>query len=204
MAAYAKQTVSPIPRMTPQEYMEYEGQTEVRNEYYDGVIVAMTGDSPEHNKITFNLIAELGPQIKGSDCTGFSSDMRVSVPACNKYFYPDGLITCGEPLYEELAGLRSLRNPTLIIEVLSESTEAKDRGEKFICYQTLESLSIYVLVTQYRPQIEVYTRQADGSWRYEVLQGMESVLTLPAIGCELRFVDVYARVEFPAPPPADA
>lgn len=185
------------PRLTPQEYLEQERVAEAKSEYLNGEIVAMAGASPEHNAIAFNLATELGGQLGGGNCRGFASDLRIRVPACNRYYYPDLTVLCGEPHYEERIGMRSLLNPTLIIEVLSDSTEANDRGEKFICYQTLASVADYLLVSQHRPRIERFTRQADGSWRYIRVDGLEATLLLETIGCELRFSNVYTNVEFP-------
>jgi Uma2 family endonuclease len=187
--------------ITPQEYLEGERQSEIKHEYHDGKIVAMAGASPEHNAIVYDLTLELGPQLRHRYCQGFSSDLRVWVPACNKYYYPDGVVVCGEPLYQDVAGMRSLLNPTLLIEVLSESTAHTDHSEKFDCYSTLDTLQTYVLVAQDSPRIENYTRQEDGTWRYTVARGMDCVLTLDSIGCALRLSEVYARIAFPPPSP---
>ncbi len=189
MVAHAKP-----PYVTPQEYLERERHAETKSEYYDGVIVAMAGASPEHSAIAFNLSSALGPQLRSRGCRGFGSDLRVRVPQCNVYFYPDVTAACGEPQYEECSGLRALLNPTLIVEILSTSTEAVDRGEKFVCYQTLDSFNTYLLVAQHTPRVECYTRQADGSWRYEIVRGLDAVLTLETIGCTLRLADIYEDV----------
>ncbi|HZP80319.1 MAG TPA: Uma2 family endonuclease [Chthonomonadaceae bacterium] len=196
MVAYAKRESKQLPRLTPQEYLERERKAERKSEYYDGVIVAMSGASKEHNRITFNISGELYAQLKGKPCQAFVSDLRVRVPECNCYYYPDVVVVCGEPVFED-AELDTLLNPTLVIEVLSESTQAYDRGDKMECYQTLESLQAYVLVSQDKPLITIYRRQ-DKDWLYSPVKGLESVLTLDAIGCELRLADVYDRIQFPA------
>lgn len=188
------------PYVTPEQYLAAEDEAETKSEYYDGVIVAMSGASPEHNEITFDIIGELKPQLRGGNCRGFASDLRVRVPACNTYFYPDASVACEQPRYETIRGVRSLLNPTLVIEVLSDSTEQGDRGNKFRCYQTLDSLQTYVLVSQYRPRIEVFTRHEDGLWEYRAYEGMEAVAPLPAIGCALRLADVFVQITF-APDP---
>ena len=192
MVAYAK-----TPFVTPQQYLEREHAAVIKSEYYDGVIVAMAGASPEHDRITGSIYAGLHAQLQGKSCEPFTSDMRVNVPACNRYYYPDVSVACGGSQFEALAGVRSLQNPMLIVEVLSETTEKTDRGDKLICYQTLPSLVTYVIAAQDRPLIQVYERQSDASWRYNLHQGLESTLLLPAIGCRLRLADIYARVEFP-------
>jgi Uma2 family endonuclease len=184
--------------ITPQEYLEMERDAETKSEYDDGVIVAMAGSSPEHSAITFNLSVKLGVQLDGLPCRGFTSDLRVRVPVCNKYYYPDVTIVCNRPEFELLAGVRSLLNPTLLIEVLSNSTAATDRGEKWRCYRTLESLTTYVLIAQDRPEVEVYTRMEDGDWRLHTVIGLDASVPLRTFGCELRMADVYAGVTFPA------
>ncbi len=183
--------------VSPQEYLECEREADTKSEYEAGCLVAMAGASPLHNTITFNLAVEIGAQLKGTPCRGFVSDLRLRVPAYDRYYYPDLIVVCGEPQYEDAIGLRSQLNPALIIETLSDSTEAKDRGEKLACYQTLDSLSAYVLAAQDRPRIEVFTRQANGVWLYEAITGLDGALTLEAVHCTLRLADVYALVEFP-------
>jgi Uma2 family endonuclease len=188
--------------VTRQEYLAGERKATTKSEYHDGVVVAMAGASRQHNRITFDTARSLGNQLEGAPCEPFSSDMRVLVPECNRYFYPDVVVVCGEARFED-AELDTLENPSLIIEVLSESTEHADRRLKSDCYRTLPSLRTYVLIAQDEPRIETFTRQDNGVWGYEAVSGREAVMPLPAIGCMLRLSDVYARVEFPPPPDAD-
>jgi Uma2 family endonuclease len=199
MAAYPKRQMNTRPRITSEEYLERERRAETRSEYRDGVIVAMAGATPDHNAVVFDITGVLSAQLRGKPCQGFTSDLRVRVPACNNYYYPDIVIACEEPKYERLKGMASLLNPTLIVEVLSDSTEATDRGEKWTCYQTLESLQTYVLVSQRQPLLEIYQRQENG-WLYVAFTSLEGAVFLDAIGCELRLADVYARIQFPKPP----
>ncbi len=198
MVAYAKKNTETLPRLTHQEYLERERKAETKSEYDGGAVVAMAGASPEHNTITSNIHGELYAQLRGKECRPFVSDLRVRVPSCDKYYYPDVIVACDEPEFEDLEGVASLLNPTLIVEVLSDTTEVKDRGEKFICYQTLETLNTYVLVSQTRPLIEIYRRQENG-WHYFAAKDLESMVSLEAIGCELRLADVYARIPFEEP-----
>ena len=184
--------------VTPQDYLAHERKAQTRSEYHDGVVVAMAGASWEHNQITRNLVRHLANQMDGSSCEPVVSDMRVHIPECNRYFYPDVMLVCGGPRFED-AKMDSLLNPSLIVEVLSDSTEKADRGVKFDCYRTLESLTVYALVAQDSPRVEVYTRHPDGTWRYEVVKDLEAMLALPSIGVSMRLADVYARVEFPPP-----
>jgi Uma2 family endonuclease len=183
--------------LTPEEYLVREREATHRSEYLDGVVVAMAGASEAHNTLTFNLAVELGVQLKQSDCRGYTTDMRLRVPHCNRYDYPDLMVVCGDPRFEDDTQ-DTLLNPTLIVEVLSPSTETKDRGEKLLCYQTLDTLQTYVLVAQNTPRLEAYRRQEAG-WLHTVTQGLDATLALEEIGCLLRLTDIYARVVFDAP-----
>jgi len=184
------------PYIMPHEYLQRERRADTKSEYHDGVIVAMSGASRQHNRITFDTARSLGNQLQNTPCEPFSGDMRVLTPECNRYFYPDVIVVCGEAQFEDET-LDTLTNPTLIVEVLSESTERMDRRMKWDCYQTLPSLRTYVLIAQDEPRIETFTRQEDGAWSYSAANKLEATVSLPAIGCTLRLSDVYARVEFP-------
>jgi Uma2 family endonuclease len=185
--------------ITPEEYLRRERDAETRSEYHDGVIVAMAGANPEHNIIAANVIIQLNTQLRHRGCIPFTSDQRVRVDACNRYCYPDTTVVCDQPAYQMLEGLRSLVNPSLVVEVLSDSTAAQDRGDKWHCYQTLESLTTYILIAQDRARVEVYTRMEDGDWRLSTFHGLEATLRLPAYGCEIGMADIYADVVFPEP-----
>ena len=180
---------------TRQEYLAWERKAETKHEYHDGVIVAMTGASRRHNRVTLDTVRSLGNQLEGTPCEPFANDMRVLVPECNRYFYPDVIVVCGEAQFED-EEFDTLTNPTLVVEVLSNSTERTDRRLKLDCYRTLPSLQTYALIAQDAPRIETYTRQDDGTWRYGAVSGLEASVSLPAIGCTLRLADVYARVAF--------
>lgn len=184
------------PYISPEEYLQAEQIRESKSEYYDGAIVAMSGVSPAHNDITVNLIVELRPGVRSSNCRLYTGDMRVHVPKCNHYYYPDISIACGAPMFQQLAGVKTLENPVVIVEVLSPSTELLDRGDKFTCLQTIDWLQTYVLVSQDRPHIEWFTRQDSGEWFYDTVEGLDSVLEFPSIGCRVSLADIYAQVEF--------
>ncbi len=181
--------------VTPQEYLEQERRAEVRSEYLDGVVVAMAGSSRQHDRITGNIYAGLHAQLRGTSCEPFTSDMRVRVSACNRYFYPDVSVAC--EAYFEDAHVDTLMNPILVVEVLSDSTQNVDRGDKLICYQMLDTLQTYILVAQDRPLVQIYERQPDGKWVYSLVMDPEATLELTSIGCELKMTDIYARVVFP-------
>ena len=184
--------------ITAAEYLTLERQAETKSEYWNGGIYAMSGASRNHNRITFNLARRIGNQLDGKPCEGYANDMRVKVSPTGLYTYPDVIVVCGEPRFED-DQLDTLLNPQVIIEVLSESTEKYDRGDKFAHYRMLDSLADYLLVAQHQPLIEHFQRQTDGSWRYSVAQGLEAEIAIPAIGCVLRLVEVYQWVEFPEP-----
>jgi Uma2 family endonuclease len=197
MLAYAKQEKAQPPRLTPEAYLKRERDAETKSEYDDGLLTAMSGASLEHNMIASNIQGILFGQLHGGICRPLGSDMRVRVPECNRYFYPDMSVVCGKPVCEMLVGVPSLLNPTLVVEVLSASTAERDLGEKWECYQTLESLQAYVLVAQNRSFIALYRRQENG-WLYSSTNDLQGVVSLDAIGCQLRLADVYDGVEFPA------
>jgi Uma2 family endonuclease len=181
--------------VTRPEYLAGERKATTKSEYHDGVVVAMAGASWEHNLIVGNIQRNLGNQLEQTPCVPVTNDMRLRVEECNRDFYPDVIVVCGRPVFEDEA-LDTLTNPTLIVEVLSNSTEKADRRLKWNCYRTLPSLQTYVLVAQDAPHIEMFTRHDDDSWGYEAVSGQEAVVPLPAIGCTLRLSEVYARVEF--------
>jgi len=186
--------VTQAPPLSAAAYLQSERHAEIKSEYVNGTIVAMAGASLSHNRITFDLAGHIGNQLKDGNCEAFSADMRVRVPAFNRYYYPDLVVVSGPPEFEDTQ-FDTLLNPILIAEVLSESTEAKDRGEKLIAYQSLPSLMTYVLISQVQPCVEVYQRQPNG-WLYQVTQGLENRVLLAAIGCELNLTDLYARIVF--------
>jgi Uma2 family endonuclease len=187
-------TTQTITYVTPDEYLAGERLSESRSEYLDGVVCAMTGASANHIQIVGNLTIELGTQLRARDCRVFPIDMKVRLPDSRKFFYPDVTIVCGELQFHD--NRRDIiLNPVLIIEVLSESTEAFDRGAKFQAYQTLDSLKEYVLVAQDRPVVEQFVRQADGKWTYTSVTGLEGSLSLPSVECTLNLSAVYDKVD---------
>jgi Uma2 family endonuclease len=191
--------INPKIKLTPDEYLTFErAQTDARHEYLNGEVTMMAGASLEHNRIVSNLVATLHAQMRGRPCDVFSGDMRVHVSATGLYTYPDIAALCGEP---HLEGDESdiLLNPAVIMEVLSPSTEAYDRGIKFDHYRSIESLQTYVLIAQDRWQMEVFQRHDGGDWLLSVIKGPEARVGLSAIGCELVLADVYERVLQPQP-----
>ena len=185
--------------LTRQEYLQWERRQENRHEYHNGVIIAMAGATWQHNLISSNVARQLGNQLEEEPCTVVTRDMRALVPDCDKYYYPDVVVVCGEPQFEG-ENFDTLLNPTLIVEVLSTSTERIDRREKKDCYHTLPSLLAYVLIAQDQPRVEVMMPRENGDWRVEEANTLDATVELPSIGCRLRLADVYARVTFPMLP----
>ncbi len=184
---------------TPEEYLEREHKAETKSEYFDGRVYAMAGTSRPHNQISLNIGSEFRFRLRGGPCEAYSGDMRVRVEATGLYTYPDVSVVCGEQSFDSVR-MDTLLNPTLLVEILSPSTEAYDRGRKFAQYQNLESLQTYVLIAQDAARVEVYTRQGD-VWTQETYVGLDATVALPAIGCELPLREIYERVQLPTNPP---
>lgn len=186
---------SPSPNLvTPGEYLDLERKAGIRSEYIAGRIFAMSGASRRHNLIVGNLHGLLWPQIRGRECEAYISDMRVKVSPTGMYTYPDIVAICGEPLFED-AYIDTLLNPMVIAEVLSESTEAYDRGEKFAHYRRLDTLREYVLIAQDKVRIEHYWREGE-QWILSEISDPDSTLHLASIDCHLVLAAIYEKVEF--------
>jgi Uma2 family endonuclease len=184
-------------RLTAQQYLEIERRAEYKSEFLNGEMFAMSGASRAHNLIATNVSSSLHAQLRGRPCETYASDMRVKVSVTGLYTYPDVVVVCGEAEFED-AHVDTLLNPTVIVEVLSPSTEAYDRGEKFAQFRNLASLREYVLIAQDRPRIERFRRSEGQDWLFSAVDGLEETAHLTAIGCELALTDVYERVQFPA------
>jgi Uma2 family endonuclease len=179
--------------LTPEEYLALERKSEIKHEYFAGEMLARVSASKRHNLIAANIIRILGNQLLERPCNVYPSDMRVKVSATGKYAYPDIAVSCEEEKFDDVQN-DTLLNPVIIIEVLSESTEAYDRGKKFEHYQYVESLTEYILVVQDPYRIEHYVRQSNKEWRYFEFHHAEDVVKINAIACELILNDVYAKV----------
>lgn len=179
---------------TPEEYLALEEQAEFRSEYKNGEIAAMSGGSFYHVQIISNAARSLGNQI-GDRCSVLPSDMKVWVEKRGKFYYPDITILCAEPVFYRNR-TDTITNPQILIEVLSKSTEANDRTEKFWSYQMLDSLQEYILISQDKAAVEQFVRQPDGSWRYLAVIGKESVLRLTTVEAELDLTEVYRKINF--------
>jgi Uma2 family endonuclease len=191
-------STQPKTYLRPEEYLAIERRNEYKSEYIDGEMVAMTGASRRHNIITFNVVKALGRQLEGRPCEGYAGDMRVRIASRREYAYtyPDVVVVCGEPQFED-GHLDTLLNPTVLIEVLSESTELYDRGKKFSFYRAIESLAEYVLVAQDEYKVEKYAKQPDGRWLLSDHRSPEDVVELASVECALALREIYDKVALP-------
>jgi Uma2 family endonuclease len=180
-------------RLSELDYLALERRASSRSEFFRGRMYAMAGASRAHNLITLNVGSELRSQLRGRPCETYVNDMRVKVDATGLYTYPDVLVVCGEPRFEDAAG-DTLLNPQVIIEVLSASTEAYDRSEKFDHYGRLDSLSDYVLISQDRCRVEHYERKGPEQWLLSVSTNPRGELSLQSIDCRVRVAEIYSRV----------
>lgn len=181
--------------LTPEEYLAIERDVEAKHEFYRGEMFAMGGASREHNLITGNVGASLHAQLANRPCEAYQNDMRVKVSASGLYTYPDVVVTCEKPRFED-DKFDTLLNPQSIIEVLSDTTEKYDRGKKFEFYRQIDSLREYALISQDRAHIELFTKGDDGVWKLSEATGLDATIELAAIGCRLSLADVYAKVSW--------
>jgi len=183
-------------RVSPEEYLQLERAADVRHELVNGEMVAMSGGTWEHSLIAQNIGGELRAALRPTPCQVLNSDLRIWIEATSRYTYADVVAVCGPPRFTDEVR-DTILNPTAIFEVLSDSTESYDRGEKFAGYRTLPSLQEYVLVSQKLELVEHFHRQANGTWLLRVCGAGESV-SLPSLGCELKVEEIYLKV-FAAP-----
>ena len=179
--------------ITPQEYLEAERRADIKSEYFAGRVYAMSGASRKHNLIVINIGAELRNQLRGRPCEVYPSDMRLQVTETGLYTYPDVTVVCGEPVLED-EHLDTLLNPTVLVEVLSDSTERYDRSRKVEHYRRIASLQEYLLVGHIQPRIERYRRQGEREWLLTEAVGLDEKIELTSIDCTLALRDVYDRV----------
>lgn len=186
-----------IPPVSFKDYLAIEQQENVRYEFHDGYIHAMAGGTLNHNRISGNIFGKIHADLltKDSLCEPFNSDTKLHIQTGNRFVYPDMMVVCGE---EQISSTykEAIINPALIVEVLSESTEGYDRGDKFYFYQRIESLKQYVLVNQQKAQVELWTRGEGDFWKMDRITGLESSVKLESIDVELALTDVYRNVTF--------
>ena len=181
-------------RYSPEEYLALERKADDKSEYVNGQIIAMAGASRQHNLIAGNFYREVSQQLRGRPCEAYISDIRVKVSRTGLYTYPDVVVVCGEIRFEG-ASHDTLLNPLVLVEVLSASTEAYDRGEKFAHDRRLESLQDYLLVAQDKVRIEHYVRQG-AQWVLSEVSDLHDTVHLASIGCDVGLQEVYDKVQF--------
>ena len=189
----------PMHRLTEAEYLDLERRLESRNEFFGGEMFAMSGGTPLHSQIAANLVREFGNQLKQRDCIVYNSDLRLKVEATGLFTYPDLSIVCG-PLQFAPGTDDTVVNPTLIVEVLSDSTEAYDRGKKFENYRQIPSLCEYLLVSQKEPRIEQFARQDNQQWLLREATGLAATLSLPSLEINISLAEVFAGLQLVAAP----
>jgi Uma2 family endonuclease len=184
----------PYKLLTEAEYLARERKAEFRSEFYRGEMFAMAGASREHNLIASNVSRALGNQLATRRCEVYQTDMRVRITPTGLYTYPDVVVGCGDLQFIDKEG-DVLLNPTVLVEVLSESTAAYDCGAKAAHYRRLESLQEFLLIDSHVATAEHYVRENAESWRVTGVDGLETVLTLKSIGCQLPLAETYAKVQ---------
>jgi Uma2 family endonuclease len=189
-------SIQPLQYWTPTEYLAFERAHPDKHEFIDGRILLQAGGSRNHALLGINITSSLHQQLRTRSCTVYGSDMRVGIPHVLRYVYPDVSVLCGTPHFEDLHA-DTLTNPTLIVEILSPSTERNDRGKKFQAYQTLESFQEYLLVAQDAIAVEHFVRRSDKLWTFDVITDPNAVITLSSITCTLRLEDIYEKVILP-------
>ncbi len=181
--------------LSPTQYLAKERKAEFKSQYYRGEMFAMAGASREHNLIVGNLVREIGNALKDRRCEVYPSDMRVKVTATGLYTYPDATVVCGDPEFED-DQFDTLTNPTVLFEVLSDSTESWDRGGKFRQYRDIPSLKEYVMVTQDRASVERYIRQTDGGWLLKEIESTEASVRFDSINVIVPLAEIYRNIRF--------
>jgi len=184
------------PRYSLEDYFELERTSEEKWEWFNGEVFCMSGVSPNHGLVEINFAALLSNKLEGRNCRVFPADIRIKTPAAPPYRYADLSVLCGRPIYENIGGVETLTNPELIVEVLSRSTEAYNRGDKFTYYKSIPSLREYLLVAQHRPHISQFVKQSDDSWNQTEVNDLAASLYLPSIDCTLALNEVNRGIEF--------
>lgn len=193
MAAHPKRTY------TLEEYFELERSTNERLEYWNGDVFSMSSGSHQHDQIEGNTFLALRLALRDREWRVLTGNMRIKVPSLPPYRYADVSALCERPTFEKIGGVDTLTNPALIIEVLSDSTEAYDRGDKFTHYKSIPAFAEYLLIAQHRPHITQYTKLEDGSLSYRELNDVSASVDLSSVDCVLELTEVYRDVAFPDP-----
>lgn len=179
--------------ISPQEYLRFERGAKEKHEYFEGQIIAMAGASLAHNRMVANLVKKIGSFLEDKSCEILPSDIRISVPSFESYMYPDATIVCGKPEMED-EKFDTLKNPSVLFEVLSPSTEDHDRGKKFFFYRQIPTLKEYVLINTTKYFVEISRRQEDNSWMFEEISNPDSYLNINTIDFRIPLEELYKNV----------
>jgi Uma2 family endonuclease len=183
-----------VARLTPSEYLAIERAAAFKSEFHDGQMYAMTPGPARHSLIATNVTAEFGNKLRGKKCVPYNADLRILVERTGLFTYPDLSVICG-PLQSGI-GDDTVTNPTLLVEVLSPSTEAYDRGQKFLQYRQIPSLREYLLVSQHEPLLELFVRQDNNLWSLREAAGLDARLEIPSLEITVSLAEIYANVDF--------
>ncbi len=179
--------------ISPEEYLELEDKADVKHQYIDGYAYAMAGANDSHVTVSLNLATLLRNHVRGSGCRVFMSDMKARIEQLNRYYYPDVMVTCDE---RDKENTTEKKFPCLIVEVLSDSTEAFDRGDKFADYQVLETLQEYVLINVKRQRVECFRRNKNGIWLLQFYTDQDKYFQLQSVNFEAEMSALYEDVVF--------
>jgi Uma2 family endonuclease len=190
------------PRYSLEDYFELERTSEEKWEWFNGEVFCMSGVSPNHGLIESNLNFAFGLKLRNGNCRIFPADVRIKTPAAPPYRYADLSVVCEKPLYEGVGGIECLTNPEIIVEVLSPSTEAYDRGDKFTYYKSIRSFKEYLLVAQHRPHLTLFVKKNDVMWNQTEVNDPNEGVWLPSLDCTITLNEIYRGVEFGSATPA--
>jgi len=182
---------------TLEEYLELDHVSEEKIEFWDGNVFTLAGASEAHDRIQGNGYFTLSSKLRGRNCRVFLSDMRLKVPSYSPYRYPDLSALCGNSIFEMLGNQQMLVNPSLIVEILSDSTAEFDRGYEFTYYKSIESFTEYILIAQDRPHVTQFIKQDENNWLNREFNSIEDKFHLASLDCELELSELYQDVEFP-------
>ncbi|PAW81025.1 MAG: hypothetical protein B9S33_17415 [Pedosphaera sp. Tous-C6FEB] len=183
-----------VPRLTPMEYLAIERSASTKSEFYDGEMFAMAGGTALHSLIGTNVAGEFRNKLRGKHCVPYNADLRIQVQATGLFTYPDLSVICGPLQFADADD--TVTNPSVLVEVLSPSTEAYDRGQKFLQYRQIPSLREYLLVSQHEPLLELFVRQDNNLWSLREAAGLDARLEIPSLEITVSLAEIYANVDF--------
>ncbi|MBS3027719.1 MAG: Uma2 family endonuclease [Dolichospermum sp. DET50] len=180
---------------TPEEYLELEEKSEVKNEYIDGEIIPMSGGTTNHNEIAGNFYLHFKLKMRNQNYKIYMGDVKLWMSRYQIYTYPDIMVIQGEPTYQG-TGITQVTNPLMIVEVLSKSTINYDKTDKFRFYRSLPELKEYIMINQYEYFIEQFAKNAQGQWVLTEYESVNDILSLKSIDFQIPFSDIYEGVNF--------